>query len=255
MSEQKLFFRKLGQGKPLIILHGLFGSSDNWMSVAKVLAENFEVYVIDQRNHGQSFHAPEHNFDVMANDLAQFVSENGIVAPIIMGHSMGGKVAMRYVLDNPDKVEKLVVVDISPRGYKVHHDQILEGLKSIRIDSISSRKEADEQLAAFVPELGVRQFLLKSLDRTANGFKWLINVKAIDKNIGHIVGEIEGGPSPVNTLFIKGETSRYIRDLDLPMIEKLFPHSEVVTIQQAGHWVHAEQPEEFIETVTSFLNK
>lgn len=255
MSEQKLFFRKMGQGKPMIILHGLFGSSDNWMSVAKVLAESFEVYVIDQRNHGQSFHAPEHNFDVMAKDLQGFITENEIADPIILGHSMGGKVAMNYALEHPKKVDRLIVVDISPRGYKVHHDQILDGLKAIKVKEITSRKEADDQLLPFVPEAGIRQFLLKSLSRSKEGFEWLLNIDAIDKNIGQIVGEIKGEPASLKALFIKGATSNYIRDIDLPIIQSLFPNSEVVTIEQAGHWVHAEKPEEFIRAVNSFLNK
>jgi len=255
MSDKKLFFRKLGQGKPLIILHGLFGASDNWLTIGKSLSEHFEVYLVDQRNHGQSFHDHEHNFDVMAEDLANFIKENSITQPIVLGHSMGGKVAMNYALSHPGKVEKLIVVDISPRGYKVHHDKILEGLKSIDLGSLESRKEADDQLAKYVPNVGERQFLLKSLSRTGDGFEWKINVAAIDNNIGLIVGEIDGEPNPVPTLFIDGENSNYIRDIDLPIIKKLFPDSQVVTIKNAGHWVHAEQPEAFLETLMAFLSK
>jgi esterase len=254
MSDKKLFFRKLGQGKPLIILHGLFGASDNWLTIGKSLSEHFEVYLVDQRNHGQSFHDPAHNFDVMAEDLGKFIKENNITQPIVLGHSMGGKVAMNYALNHPGKLDKLIVVDISPRGYKVHHDQILEGLKSIDLGSLESRKEADDQLAKYVPNVGERQFLLKSLSRASDGFEWKINVAAIDNNIGLIVGEIDGEPNPVPTLFIDGENSNYIRDIDLPIIKKLFPDSRVVTIKNAGHWVHAEQPEAFLETLMAFLS-
>ncbi|MEQ8532175.1 MAG: alpha/beta fold hydrolase [Imperialibacter sp.] len=254
MSDKKLFFRKLGQGKPLIILHGLFGASDNWLTIGKSLSEHFEVYLVDQRNHGQSFHDPAHNFDVMAEDLGNFIKENNIAQPIVLGHSMGGKVAMNYALSHPGKLEKLIIVDISPRGYKIHHDQILEGLKSIDLGSLESRKEADDQLAKYVPNVGERQFLLKSLSRTGDGFEWKINVAAIDNNIGLIVGEIDGEPNPVPTLFIDGENSNYIRDIDLPIIKKLFPDSQVVTIKNAGHWVHAEQPEAFLETLMAFLS-
>ncbi|CAD5289353.1 MULTISPECIES: alpha/beta fold hydrolase [unclassified Imperialibacter] len=254
MSDKKLFFRKLGQGKALIILHGLFGASDNWLTIGKSLSEHFEVYLVDQRNHGQSFHDPEHNFDVMAEDLGNFIKENNIAQPIILGHSMGGKVAMNYALSHPGKLEKLIIVDISPRGYKVHHDQILEGLKSIDLGSLESRKEADDQLAKYVPNVGERQFLLKSLSRAGDGFEWKINVAAIDNNIGLIVGEIDGEPNTVPTLFIDGENSNYIRDIDLPIIKKLFPDSQVVTIKNAGHWVHAEQPEAFLKTLMAFLS-
>jgi esterase len=254
MSDKKLFFRKLGQGKPLIILHGLFGASDNWLTIGKSLSEHFEVYLVDQRNHGQSFHDPAHNFDVMAEDLGNFITENNIAQPIVLGHSMGGKVAMNYALSHPGKLEKLIVVDISPSGYKVHHDKILEGLKSIDLGSMESRKEADDQLAKYVPNVSERQFLLKSLSRTGAGFEWKINVDAIDNNIGLIVGEIDGEPNPVPALFIDGENSNYIRDIDFPIIKKLFPDSQVVTIKNAGHWVHAEQPEAFLETLMAFLS-
>lgn len=190
----------------------------------------------------------------MAEDLGNFIKENNIAQPIVLGHSMGGKVAMNYALSHPGKLEKLIIVDISPRGYKIHHDQILEGLKSIDLGSLESRKEADDQLAKYVPNVGERQFLLKSLSRTGDGFEWKINVAAIDNNIGLIVGEIDGEPNPVPTLFIDGENSNYIRDIDLPIIKKLFPDSQVVTIKNAGHWVHAEQPEAFLETLMAFLS-
>jgi esterase len=255
MAEKELFFRKLGEGKPLIILHGLFGASDNWLSIGKVLSEHFEVYLLDQRNHGQSFHDPEHNFEVMADDLARFIENRGIEHPVLLGHSMGGKVAMRFVLDHPGVAEKLIVVDISPRGYKVHHDKILAGLKSIDLAALTSRKEADDQLAAYVPDMSERQFLLKSLGRTDSGFEWKINVAALDDNIGLIVGEISGKPSNIPTLFIDGEHSNYIREIDLPIIAELFPNSKVVTIKSAGHWVHAEQPQAFLETISAFLQQ
>ncbi len=255
MNEKKLFFRKMGQGKPLIILHGLFGASDNWLTIGKSLSEHFEVYLVDQRNHGQSFHDPEHSFEAMALDLGDFITDHAISKPIVIGHSMGGKVAMRYALDHPENLEKLIVVDISPRGYKVHHDKILAGLKSINLASLSSRKEADDQLAVYVSNLGERQFLLKSLNRTYEGFEWKINVKAIDRNIGLIVGEISGDPIGLPTLFIDGENSNYIRDIDFPIIKNLFPNSSIITIKNAGHWVHAEQPEDFLKTVSDFLLK
>ncbi len=253
MSNKKLFFRKMGDGQPLIILHGLFGSSDNWLTIGKSLSENFSVYLVDQRNHGQSFHDKTHDFEVMAKDLLNFMEENGIEQPYIVGHSMGGKVAMQFAMTYPDRVKKLVIVDISPRGYKVHHEKILEGLKSIPLSSLESRKQADDLLSEFVPENTERQFLLKNLSRSDGGFEWKINLPVLDSNIEKIVAEISGLPFSEPTLFIKGETSNYIRDIDLPLISKLFPNSEVATVKSAGHWVHAEQPDIFLGLLKNFF--
>ena len=258
MSSEKLYFRKMGSGRALVILHGLFGSSDNWLSIGKALSEEYEVFLVDQRNHGQSFHSNDHNYEVLAQDLLTFLEDQKLVStetkPILIGHSMGGKTAMTFALGHPDMLEKLVVVDISPRGYNVHHDSILDGLKSINLSDITTRKEADEALAKSVPELGVRQFLLKNLARSGKGFEWKLNLSALEKNLERIVEEVKGEPAGIPTLFMKGENSNYIRDTDKPLMSKLFPNSTVVTIHDAGHWVHAEQPEAFLETLKSFLS-
>lgn len=258
MSNEKLYFRKMGSGRPLVILHGLFGSSDNWLSIGKALSEEYEVFLVDQRNHGQSFHSNDHNYEVLAQDLLAFLKDPKLAGsktkPILIGHSMGGKTAMTFALGHPDALEKLVVVDISPRGYNVHHDSILDGLKSINLTDITTRKEADEVLAKSVPELGVRQFLLKNLARSGEGFEWKLNLDALEKNLERIVEEVKGEPAEIPALFMKGEHSNYIRDTDKLLISKLFPNSTVVTIHDAGHWVHAEQPEAFLETLKSFLS-
>lgn len=258
MSNEKLYFRKMGSGRPLVILHGLFGSSDNWLSIGKALSEEYEVFLVDQRNHGQSFHSNDHNYEVLAQDLLAFLKDQKLAGsktkPILIGHSMGGKTAMTFALGHPDALEKLVVVDISPRGYNVHHDSILDGLKSINLTDITTRKEADEVLAKSVPELGVRQFLLKNLARSGEGFEWKLNLDALEKNLERIVEEVKGEPAEIPALFMKGEHSNYIRDTDKLLISKLFPNSTVVTIHDAGHWVHAEQPEAFLETLKSFLS-
>lgn len=243
----------MGDGRPLIILHGLFGSSDNWLTIGKSLSENFSVYLVDQRNHGQSFHDKTHDFKTMADDLLNFIKEHGIEQPSIIGHSMGGKVAMQFAMSYPNCIKTLVVVDISPRGYNVHHGKILEGLKSIPLPSLESRKQADDLLAEFVPDNNERQFLLKNLGRSDGGFEWKINLPVLDANIGKIVAEISGLPFSEPTLFIKGETSNYIRDFDLTLISKLFPNSEVATVKSAGHWVHAEQPEMFLRLLRNFF--
>ncbi|HNP19574.1 MAG TPA: alpha/beta fold hydrolase [Fulvivirga sp.] len=252
----KLFYRELGEGSPMIILHGLFGSSDNWLSIAKILSESFKVYSVDQRNHGQSPHNEEFNYSVMAEDLKKFIESNNIKNPIIMGHSMGGKTAMEFAVNNPDSWSKLIVVDIAPKAYPVHHDKILEGLRSLDLDTLTSRGEADKQLSEYVPQLGVRQFLLKNLARGTDGFEWKINLPVITDNI-EIIGEglskVLDKEKPV--LFINGQNSDYITPQDKGLIEETFPGAELVTIDNAGHWVHAEQPEVFLNTVKNFINQ
>lgn len=258
MKNQSLFFRKLGSGKPVVILHGLFGSSDNWLTIGKELSSDCEVYLADLRNHGQSFHSPEHNYKAMADDLKRLLEEQGLMSgdskPVIVGHSMGGKTAMTFALGNPTSVSKLVVVDIAPRAYPVHHEAILNGLKAIDLGKIGSRKEADEVLAAHVPEADVRQFLLKNLARTSDGFEWKLNLLALDENMNNIVAEVQGEPISIPSLFIRGENSGYIEEQDKSAINKLFPGTNVVTIPGAGHWVHAEQPEAFLGTLKAFLS-
>ncbi len=252
----KLFYRELGEGNPIIILHGLFGSSDNWLSIAKILSESFKVYSIDQRNHGQSPHNEEFNYSVMAEDLKDFIETNNIKNPIIMGHSMGGKTAMEFAVNNPDSWSKLIVVDIAPKAYPVHHDKILEGLKSLDLKTLSSRGEADRQLSEYVPQLGVRQFLLKNLARGMDGFEWKINLTVIANNIekmGEGLSKTLRIEKPV--LFINGQNSDYITPQDKGLLEKAFPSSELVTIPDAGHWVHSEQPDVFLNTIRNFINQ
>ena len=175
--KMKLNFKKTGSGPPLVILHGLFGSLDNWFSIAKELVEHYTLYLIDQRNHGDSPHAEVWNYAVMVEDLKELLDAEGLGKVFLMGHSMGGKTVMNFAMKYPDRVQKLIVADIAPRYYPIHHQAILEGLNSLDLKSIQSRKEADEQLALFIPELGVRQFLLKSLTRGSEGFAWKINLK------------------------------------------------------------------------------
>jgi esterase len=250
-----LNYKELGQGEPIIILHGLFGSSDNWLSVAKVLANERKVYLPDLRNHGDSPNSEAFNYDVMVDDLILFMEKNNIQNPVIIGHSMGGKVAMNFAVYNPDNLKKLVVVDIGPKAYPVHHTTILEGLKSIKMEEIKSRAEADQILASYVPELDTRQFLLKNLTRDKDGnFKWKINLSAIDQNI-----EMVGEPITPDhhfhkpTLFVRGQNSNYILDSDFDEIETIFSNVKIETIANAGHWVHAEQPKLFIKTIETFL--
>lgn len=248
-------FKKLGEGSPIIILHGLFGSSDNWLSIGKVLAENHTVYLPDLRNHGDSFHSDEFTYEAMAEDLRELIEQENIHRPIVMGHSMGGKLAMKFAINHPDMLEKLIVVDISPRAYPPHHAKILEGLKSIDLTKIGSRKEADDALSKYVPEIGVRQFLLKNLTRgTDRHFKWKLNLPVIDEQIENVGEGLEEQVAITKpTLFIRGSESNYIKNEDNIVIVTFFPNSEVKTIEGAGHWLHAEKPEAFIDIVQHFI--
>jgi pimeloyl-ACP methyl ester carboxylesterase len=250
----KLNFRKVGEGKPLVILHGLFGSADNWFSIARELDKEFTMYLVDQRNHGDSPHADEWNYDVMVEDLKELLDEEGLDKAYLMGHSMGGKTVMNFALKYPERVEKLIVADIAPRYYPVHHESILEGLNSLDLKSINSRKEADDALANYISEPGIRQFLLKSLGRDADGFAWKINLPVITKNI-EVVGEAlpEGESFDGPTLFLAGANSNYVQQKDLPEILEFFPNYELEFVQNAGHWLHAEQPHAVVEEIRKFL--
>lgn len=249
-----LFFRKSGEGKPLVILHGLFGSSDNWFSLAKVFAEKYTVYTIDQRNHGQSPHSNEFNYRLLTEDLEEFLKIHSVEDPIVIGHSMGGKTVMNLAIKNPNAIGKLIVVDIAPKSYPVHHDKILDGLTAIPLQSITTRTEADKILSGFVEEIDVRQFLLKNLSRNNEGkFEWKINLSAIENHIEEIgEGMQYQGTFTKPTLFIKGARSNYFKTGDEVEILQLFPNSKIETLN-TGHWVQAESPQEFVTTVLNFL--
>jgi pimeloyl-ACP methyl ester carboxylesterase len=251
----KLFYRELGEGQPIVILHGVFGSSDNWLTPAKVLSQNHKVYLIDQRNHGHSPKSDVFNNVVMADDLAEFMEEHFIADPIVIGHSMGGKVAMNYAKKHEENLKKLIVVDISPKYYPPHHQKILAGLNAIDLKQLKSRQDADEILKQFEPEIGVRQFLLKNLYRNEQGeFDWRINLPVISEKIEN-VGEALDESAKINipTLFIRGEKSNYIKPENEEMIRRIFKNYKIVTVEGAGHWVQAEQPEKFLNAVQSFL--
>lgn len=251
----KLFYREYGQGKQMIILHGLMGSSDNWLPQAKMLGEHYHVWVVDQRNHGQSPHSNEFNYTVLSEDILNFIQEHNIDNPVIIGHSMGGKAAMNFALMHPDKLDKLIVVDIAPKAYDVRHDHIVEGLKAVPIDSVQSRQEANDALAPHISSEAVRQFLLKNLMRKPEGgFGWRINLPIIDQSLELISGGlVTEGVFEKKTMFIRGSKSDYILDEDREAIKKIFPNATLVTME-TGHWVQAEKPEEFVQVVLSFLN-
>jgi len=251
----KLFSRELGQGDPIIILHGLFGSSDNWLTQGKLFASRYKVFSVDQRNHGQSSHSDDFDYPSMVSDLGEFITDHQIKNPVILGHSMGGKTAMNFALAHPDKIEKLIVVDISPRAYDLEHYTILEGLKAISVASISSRNEADEILANHVPEPGVRQFLLKNLQRNStNGFSWKINLPVITEKLSNIGVDLQfPGQFKKPTLFVRGLKSSYITDVDWKRITEIFPAAQLESLD-TGHWVQAEKPQEFADVIMKWLS-
>ena len=248
-----------GQGRPLVILHGLFGTLDNWQTLARRWATEagLRVVSVDLRNHGRSFHSPEHTYAVMAQDvLALFDHLRLGPDTTLMGHSMGGKVAMRLALDHPERLARLIVVDIAPRFSDMEHqDDILEGLHAVNLTAITNRQEADAALAQHVSNLGTWQFLLKNLYRKEdNSFAWRINLKGLAAQLPAVGEATVGAPFPKPALFIRGGKSNYITTDDkLHGIPALFPNSEVATVVDAGHWVHAEKPEEIFEMVRAFV--
>ena len=245
----------LGEGKPLIILHGLFGMLDNWQALAKEFACFFETHIVDLRNHGRSFHANQHNYELMTEDLLSYLNTYNLDEVSLIGHSMGGKAAMNFACMYPDRVEKLVVVDISPKYYPPHHQEILSGLKAVDRSNLTSRKAADQILSQYFSESAMRQFLLKNLYwRSSTELTFKFNLKVLSdqiENVGQALYTNALFDRP--TLFIAGQSSNYIKETDVELIESHFPDFEIVEIPKSGHWVHAENPDQFFDKVSHFL--
>lgn len=252
-----LNYKVFGSGEPIIILHGLFGTLDNWQTIAKKLADQYMVYIVDQRNHGRSPHVEGHNYKVMAEDLASFMEENWIHHAHVIGHSMGGKTAMQFAVDFPDMLDKLVVVDIAPKKYKGGHQTIFEALLSVNLEQVQERKEVETQLSKYIDDVGVRLFLMKNLSRKKEGgFAWKMNLQEIYINYSNILDEIIIDPAVSNeTLFVNGGKSAYVSLEDQAFIKTCFTHVQFQTIADAGHWVHAEQPQALIHCLNSFLDQ
>lgn len=256
----ELAYREYGQGQPLIIMHGLFGQSDNWNSLAKRFAENnLKVFTVDLRNHGLSQHSEEWTYEIMAHDLNEFIQKHQLKNPIILGHSMGGKVAMFFELMFRSVSSKTIVVDIAPRHYEPHHQSVLQALNAVNFDEIESRKDAEEMMSKYIDDFGTKQFLLKNIywaELSGNKkMAWRFNLKVITEKILDIGKPLVEGSSFTKTLFIRGEKSNYILDSDIPSIAHHFPNYELITIPNAGHWVHAEQPQQFYEEVMKFISQ
>ena len=253
----RLHARVYGHGQPLTILHGLFGSHENWHSISLALARQFQVFAVDQRNHGLSPHSPEMDYRLMADDLAEFLTENRLSRAHILGHSMGGKTAMQFALSYPDRVQKLVVVDIAPRAYQPRHDRILSALLGLDIAVAKDRRQLEHALASAIPDLPTRRFLLKNLKRKPDGsFYWQLGLHEIQKNYSRL-GEALTAASPFigPALFVRGELSEYLRETDLPAIKNLFPKAELETIPGAGHLPHVENPPALLERLNAFLSR
>lgn len=249
----KLNYKKMGSGPALIVLHGLFGMLDNWQSIGRELSKDFEVWLVDQRNHGRSPHRDQHNYDAMADDLEAFIEEHALEGVVVIGHSMGGKTAMRLAQKSPELLLGIIVVDMGIKEYPIHHDTIVEALKDVPVESIDSRSEAEDYLAQNISEAGVRQFLLKNLHRKQDGgYEWRFNLKVLEREMNQIVDALPKEKVEIPVLFIRGKNSDYISDSDIPNLQELFVNSKIETLD-TGHWVHAEKPKEVIRQIRSFI--
>lgn len=251
-----LYSKIEGEGIPLIVMHGYMGMSDNWNTFGKQMAEiGYEVHLLDLRNHGRSFHSQDWSYDFMVEDIVRYMDHHAICEAIVLGHSMGGKVAMKLATQYPTKVEKLIIADISPRSYAPHHQDILAALNAVDFSIKPSRKEVEEIIATHIPEVGTRLFLLKSLywvEPGQLGFRF--NLAAFNKNEDAVgEGVQEGAEYTGATLFVKGGNSKYIQEKDELLIKEHFPKAIIKTIPNTGHWLHAENPQMFFDIVKEFL--
>ena len=262
----KLYYRKKGEGPAAIIIHGLYGSSDNWMNMGKRLAEKYTVYMIDQRNHGRSPFAEENSYNDMRNDLAEFFEKHGIEKATIIGHSMGGKTAMWFAADYPEKVEKLVIADISPKDYLENkensqfylHQNIIQAMQGLDFSQVKKRTDVDGLLAEKIDSRRIRQFLVKNVkkDKKTKQYRWRVNVDVLYDYLEEIVSGVNkrwlDDRIPITSypvIFIRGLESNYITDEDKNLIKSIYPDAETVDIPGAGHWLHAEKPDEFMDAV------
>lgn len=247
----------MGEGQPLLVLHGLFGMLDNWQTLGKQFSEHYDVWLIDQRNHGKSPHTDEFDYYLLAKDIAELIEEAEI-KPIVLGHSMGGKTAMQLAMDFPSYIEKLIVVDIAPKDYPPGHEDIFNAFFAVDLETLDNRKQADEIISTIIKDIGIRQFLLKNLKNRKGSYYWKANVRSLHNNYEEIItnslGPFQQFDSP--TLFIKGELSeRYIEYDDWPDILNYFPDARLETVDGAGHWVHAQKPQELFDLVINFLKE
>ncbi|MBN2635545.1 MAG: alpha/beta fold hydrolase [Prolixibacteraceae bacterium] len=262
----ELFYKKEGSGPPLIIVHGLYGSSDNWLNIGKHLSKKFTVYLIDQRNHGRSSFASTHTFDDMRNDLVEFFEQHQIEKATLLGHSMGGKTAMWFAADYPEKVEKLVIADIAPKDYMLLkedsqyylHQNILLAMQEVDFTRVKTRSEVDDFMAQKIDDERIRKFLLKNVgkDKNTKQYFWRINAEVLYNYLDEIVSGVNktwlDDRIPITAypvIFIRGLKSHYILPEDEQLIKEIYPDATIVDIPEAGHWLHAEQPKKFMKAV------
>ena len=250
-----LHSRILGTGEPLLILHGFLGMGDNWKTLGNQLSEKYEVHLIDQRNHGRSFHSEEFNYDLLVGDLLNYIHKHNLVKVDLLGHSMGGKTAMRFAVEYPEIVKKLIIADISPKVYPAHHQDILKALNAVNFAEQKSRNEIEEVFKTYIPQFGVRQFLLKNVMRTSdNIFAYRFNLESLTKNYEEITVKLPSFTQfDGNTLFLRGELSNYIGADDLALIDAHFPNNKIVTIKNGGHWLHVDNPTDFYNETIQFF--
>lgn len=251
----KLHSQIFGQGSPLIIMHGVFGMGDNWKTLARRWSEHYQVHVLDMRNHGRSPHSEAFSYEVMSDDVREYLADHDLSSVHLLGHSMGGKVGMLFACLHPEHTRSLTVADIGPQSYRPHHDQVVSALKGLDLSQVSSRRDAQEQFGPDLPQ-GVRQFLLKNLyweDKETLG--WRFNLPVLARSVGE---ETAGLPPQAQydgpVLFVRGGRSDYLPDESLPQLHEHFPQAKVKTLPEAGHWLHAEQPQPFFELVEDFLS-
>ncbi|MFC1664068.1 alpha/beta fold hydrolase [Pseudomonadota bacterium] len=257
MSVQ-LAFKEYGDGPPLLILHGLFGSSTNWRSIAKRLSADFRVFTVDLRNHGRSGWHEDMSYDVMANDVHNFMLENDIDRATVLGHSMGGKTAMILAFKHSELIDKLIIVDIAPVAYEHSHSAINKSMLELDLNILANRKEADTALARSIKDRPTRQFLLQNLVAVNSHFSWRINLASIQQNMDGLTGfpiNINDSRCDHKTLFVHGGNSDYLKLIHHSQIDRLFPNNEIVTIENASHWIHVEKPDALLDQITSFINK
>lgn len=254
----QIHFETLGDGEPVVILHGLFGSGRNWFTIAKALANNYQIILPDARNHGKSAHTDSITYQDMAADIDTVLAELRLSNAHIIGHSMGGKTAMTLALNHPERVKSLTVLDIAPVQYQSEFENLISSMLSLDLDNIRSRQDANDALATYIPEDGLRAFLLHNLSREQNNYFWRVNLPLIHRELETICDFPNNHSEPhydLPSLFLAGAKSDYVKTDHQEQIRQYFPHAQIEHIAEAGHWLHADQPEQVLQRLNSFLNE